>query len=124
MAMSFTVDEAFLLLRAAEVFHESDDEEPGIERVLNLNDAFYLGCADGEDVSDEDAPRVAELFWQYGIHGIYYWAVVEKRGLTTVEFLDVNRAIDFVRKEEELRAAETSISKRAYQKVKYTIGCE
>ncbi len=122
--MSFTVDEALLLLRAADVFYESDDDGPDIGRAINLNDAFYWGCADSEDVSDEDAPRVAELFWMYGIHGIYYWAVVEKRGLKSVEFQDVNRAIEFVRNEEELRAAVPSSSTRAYRKIQYTIGCQ
>lgn len=122
--MPFTVDEAFLLLRAADVFYESDDDGPDIGRAINLNDALYWGCADSEDVSDEDAPRVAELFWRYGIHGIYYWAAVEKRGLKSVEFQDVNRAIEFVRNEEELRAAVPSSSTRAYRKIQYTIGCE
>lgn len=119
----FTTEEALKLLQAAEVFFEPDDDSPGIERVINLNDAFYWACSDGEDVADADAPRVAELFWRYGINGVYYWVTSEKRGLTSVEFQDVNRAIEFVRKEEELRVAEPSSSKRAYSKLQYTIGC-
>ena len=120
----FTVEESKALLSAAEVFfgEEYADEDPQMAWTLNLNDAFYWASADGEYVSDEEMIRVAELFWRYGIKGIYYWVIVEKRGDTKVEFADVNRFIEFVRKEEEIRRAEPSSSRRAFKKVSYTIG--
>lgn len=120
----FTIESARELLKNAEVFFDCDDPEddPMESQTLNLNDAFYWACSDGEHVADNELERVAELFWHYGIHGIYYWVIVEKRKDTKVEFLDVNRFVEFVKHEEEIRNAEPSSSRRAYQKVQYMIG--
>lgn len=119
----FTVDEALSLLTAAEVFFEPDeDDDPKLARMLNLNDAFFWACSDGEYVSDEDAPRVAELFFRYGRCGVWYWVVVEKRDGSTAEFMDVNRAIEFVRNEEAFRVEFPDSTKRAYTPLTYMIG--
>ena len=119
----FDVDDARELLTSAQVFFDCDpDDDPMEAQTLNLNDAFYWACADGEHVADNELLRVSELFWRYGIHGIYYWVLVEKRNNAKAEFLDVNRFVEFVTREEELRKAEPSSSRRAYQKVQYTIG--
>ena len=118
----FTEEDARNLLVSAQVFYEPDDDEPQMKQVLNLNDACFWGCADAEKVSDAELPRVAELFWRYGFGGILFWVVVEKRGMEKVEFVDVNRQIEFVRHEESIRREEPSSSKRAYLKRQYTVG--
>jgi hypothetical protein len=66
-------------------------------------------------------PRVAELFWRYGSCGLLYW-VSERRQQLKSEFYDINRFIEFVRREEEIRRSEPSQSRRAYLKQQYTIG--
>ena len=119
----FKLESARKLLNDAEVFYDCDpDGDPMESQTLNLNDAFYLACADCEYVADDELCRVAELFWTYGIHGIYYWVIVEKRHESKVEFQDVNRFVEFVSREEAIRNAEPSSSRRAYQKLQYTIG--
>ena len=119
-----SIEEARALLSAANIFFGGE-----FPQEINLNDAFFWACSDGEPVSDEELPELAELFYRYGIAGIDYW-VVTKRGKTEpgwlkpnpVEFLDVNRRIEFVRHEEKLRKEIPSSSKRAYTKLKYTLG--
>lgn len=118
----FTVDEARQLLTTAGLFFEPDPEEGMTSaQVLNLNDAFYWACADAEKVPDDELQKLATLFWQYGQCGVYYW-VLERRGDKKVEFVDVNRFVEFVRAEEAIRVEEPSSSKRAYLKRQYTIG--
>lgn len=123
----FSLDEARKLLDAAGVFFDTsrnDDDEDWDEvpeQTLNLSDTFFWACADAEPVSDEEIPRVAELFYRYGVCGIYHW-VAEKRGMKKVEFADVNRFIQFARNEEAIRNEEPSSSSRAYLKKSYVIG--
>jgi len=117
-----TPDEAYKLLLAGGVFFDSDEEaEPEIRRCINMNDAWYWACADGETVPDDSIVEVAELFSRYGDCGIHYW-VWKRRGKPQIEFRDVRRHIEFVEHEEALRAAEPSSSKRAYAKHEYMIG--
>ena len=116
----WSIADSRAMLTAAQVFFDDDGETPS--QMLNLNDAFYWGCADGESVSDEELPRLAELFWLYGNAGIAYWVAVEKRGGETPEFVDVRRQIEFVKNEEEIRREEPNHSRRAYLKKQYTIG--
>lgn len=106
------------LIKAGIFFDEDDVPHP---YTINLNDTFGWAVADGETVAEEDLPRLAELFYRYGRCGVLYW-VSEKRNGMRSEFHDVNRRIDFVRKEEELKKAEPNSSKRAYTKVVYTLG--
>lgn len=118
----FNIASARKFLDAAGVFFGPDEDEPGWEQVLNLNDAFYWGGADCEEVEDEELPRLAELFFRYGWAGLAYWVLVEKRGDEKPEFVDVRRFVEFVRNEEAIRKELPSSSKRAYAKRQYTIG--
>lgn len=115
------VDKARELISRAGLFFHADEDEPQFRQMLNMNDTWGWGCADGEDVTDEELPRLAELFITYGYCGVLYW-VSSKRNNCKSEFHDVNRHIEFVRREEELRLSEPSSSKRAYAKIQYTIG--
>ena len=116
------VRQAFALLEAAGLFFEPDDESP-FPHTLNLNDVWSWASADGEDVPDECAVELRDLFYRYGWCGVLYW-YSERHNKCRSEFQDVNRFIDFVRHEEELRKREPSSSKRAYQKITYTLGGE
>ena len=118
-----TTNEARNFLKAAGVFFEADeDEDPKWDQTINLNDTWMWACAAAEYVSDEELPEVARLFWHYGWCGILYWAS-EKNDHCQTEFSDNNRFIEFVRKEEVIRAEEPSSTKRAYMKRRYEIGC-
>ena len=118
----FSIDEARKLLTTAKLFFDPDPEEGMTSaQVLNLNDAFYWACSDAEEVPDDELPRLAELFWHYGNCGVCFW-VLERRGTKTVEFVDLNRFVEFVRAEEAIRTEEPSSSKRAYLKRSYMIG--
>lgn len=117
-------EEIINLLTDAGVFFGCDESEddPKRKQIINLNDAFYWGCADCEYVEDKELPRLADLFYRYGEAGILYWVAVEKRGGMEPEFLDVKRQIEFVTNEEAIRKEEPDPIKRAYLKRKYTIG--
>lgn len=121
----FTVDSARALLNAAGVFFGKDDEQDHdeMDQTLNLNDSLYWACSYGEYVADSELPEVAQLFWLYGWPGIIYW-VLKKQETDKVEFVDVNRQVEYVRNEEAIRMECPSSSKRAYLKRKYTIGEE
>jgi len=107
------------LLLAAEVFFDDDADLPDEDRwiagrhMLNLNDTFGWACADTEEVMPEEIPAVARLFRLYGMCGVYYWVAV-KRGCETCEFKDVNRFMDFVRREEAQVEREPNGNRRAY----------
>lgn len=121
LAMMFDTINGFELLRKADVFFEPDEDD-GLTspRVLNLNDTWSWGCADCEDVPEEEIPALATLFWRYGNCGILYW-VSERRGQCRSDFTDINRMIEFVRNEEQIRAELPDSSQRAYGKRTYTI---
>lgn len=105
-------DRAFLIASGA-MF---DPDEDGVPFAINLNDTFGWACADGESVPDDKIKEVATLFKRWGYPGLYYWAA-KRRGTLDgppSEFKDINRAIEFVRREEDLREREPSSSKRAY----------
>lgn len=120
-----TIEEAREFLKLAGVFYETDEEDdkefPKIKQTLNLNDAFYWACADGEYVPDEELPEVARLFHSYGMCGIYYW-VAKNRNVYKVEFVDINRFIDFVKHEEDNIKEEPDWDKRGYRNITYTLG--
>ena len=122
--MQFTQANAREFLTLAGVFHGTSewDDDPKWDQTLNLNDAFYYACSDGEYVEDEELPRLAELFWRYGNIGLEYWVLEEKRGGEVPEFLDVRRQIEFVKNEEAIRKEVPSSAKRAYLQREYTIG--
>lgn len=116
--MKFTMEEARELLTRAGLFFDDDEE---VSLCLNMNDVWMWACADGEDVPNEELPRLAELFWRYGWCGVLYW-VSERNGGRISEFMNNNRFIDFVKNEEDIRQMEPSSDKRAYLKCKYTLG--
>ena len=123
------IESARKLLEEAGVFYynedeldefETEDEKEEMRQVLNLNDAFFWACSDCEKVENDELLEVARLFIDYGYPGIYYW-VMKKRNWDKVEFLDVNRWVQFVRAEEALCGQEPHRPKRAYIEYEYTI---
>lgn len=141
----FTVESARKFLYAAEVFYYNDptEEMAGIEReygdrwtpelaaewrseidhmpqTLNMNDVWGWACADCYRVPDDQLVECADLFWRYGWCGILYFVSVHTENQRS-EFLDNNRAIDFVRHEVENAKGKTS-SQAAYAKLTYTLG--
>jgi len=122
----FTIEEARELLRKAEVFYYNDPSEitnknENILQVINFNDIWAWASAWGEYVPDNELPIVAELFWLYGWCGILYWCS-EKHDKMKSEFHDINRMIEFVRKEEAIKKDIPDPSKRAYTKKTYKLG--
>ena len=125
----FTQTEALELLKAANVFYWNDpdlnDTERPAHRCINMNDTFMWALAYGPYVADDQLVPVAELFWRYGNAGLYYWCTIhpdEEERITASEFEDIQRAIEFVTKEEELRLSGKSSNERAYHKLVYTLG--
>lgn len=88
---------------------------------LNMNDTWGWALAWCPEVTKEEIPEVARLFRDYGRAGLMYWHSRKEKNMRS-EFADVNRAIDFVRHEEEIAASTKSSSERAYKKVTYTLG--
>lgn len=118
----YSTEKARELLTKADVFFGPDEDEPQLgQQTLNMNDTWAWACADGEDVPDEELPRVAELFFQYGWCGILYW-VSERNEQMRSEFEDINRFIAFVRAEEAICQEVPNSDKRAYAKREYTVG--
>lgn len=113
-----SADEDLLLLLDADVGWITDGKFR-----LNMNDTWGWAIADSELVPPEKMREVATLFRRYGEPGLFYW-VSEQRERLASEFHHINRFIEFVRREEELRIAEPNDAKRAYKKVSYTIGAE
>jgi hypothetical protein len=109
------------LLTAAGVFYGDIGDDPKDAQTLNMNDVWGWATAWGEYVPDEDLPEVARLFSRYGDAGLLYW-VSERHEKMKSEFEDNNRFIDFVRHEEELCLQCPDSNKRAYTKLKYTLG--
>jgi len=119
-----TIEESRNLLTAAGVFFGAEDgDDPRFAQMLNFNDVWGWAAADGEYVPDEELPRVAELFFDYGRCGILYWAS-ERNDHRMSEFTDNNRFIQFVRAEETIRQEQPNSNKRAYLKYTYSIGNE
>ncbi len=90
---------------------------------INMNDVWGWASADSERVPKDQIEEVARLFFKYGWCGILYWSSERNTGGKS-EFHDVNRFIEFVRREEELRKAVTSDSARAYKKLRYELGAD
>ena len=127
----FDTEKARKLLNEANVFfgdysHDDDSEEDKkhnkeMMQTLNMNDTWAWACADGEYVPDDKLSEVARLFWLYGNAGLLYWVSNQNGGMRS-EFLDNNRAIDFVTHEEKLCKDIPDSSKRAYKKIVYKLG--
>jgi hypothetical protein len=66
-------------------------------------------------------PEVARLFWNYGWCGILYW-MSERHDQMKSEFHDINRFVEFVRREEDIRKEVPDSSERAYVKREYVLG--
>ena len=117
-----TIDAARKLMEAAGVFFgDFDEDEPDTSQMLNLNDVFGWALADAEDVSDEDLPELASMFFRYGWCGILAWVSGRRDGMRS-EFEDNNRFIDFVLAEEMIVQEVPNSSQRAYAKRRYTLG--
>jgi len=110
------MDEDLQVLLAADVGWLTD----GVLH-LNMNDTWAWAVADSEEVPATDVAAVAGLFRRWGWPGIVYWVSERHQGQRSA-FKDINRFIDFVRHEEELRKVEPSSSKRAYKAITYTLG--
>lgn len=102
------------LLTLSNALCEPEDfpDKPGT-LIINLNDTFGWACADAEEIPPDAINEVARLFRDWGHAGILYW-VSKRRDWERSEFKDINRFIDFVRREEEWKQREPSSSKRAY----------
>lgn len=80
---------------------------------LNMNDVWFWASAWGEEVDSEEILEVAALFKRWGWAGLLYW-VSEQNEQMTSEFHDNNRAIEFVRFEEELIKSLPNSDDRAF----------
>lgn len=121
-----SIDSARALLRAAGVLYhngDADDEDWGERDTINFNDTWCWASAWGERIPEDELPEVARLFGEYGWCGLLYW-MSERHEKMRSEFHDVNRFVDFVRAEEEIRKAVPGSSARAYHKASYTLGAE
>jgi hypothetical protein len=96
-----------------------DDEDGSIS--LNMNDTWAWATAWCPTVPADQLSEVARLFRVYGQAGLMYWHSCQEKNMRSA-FHDNNRAIDFVRHEEEIRKETPDSNKRAYRKVEYTIG--
>lgn len=125
--MDDKIERARAKLRAAGLFFYDEaseldnDDDVKMLQTLNMNDAWGWACPDGEYVPDEELPELFRLFWLYGCCGVLYW-VSERREQCTSEFYDVNRFVEFVRQEEDIRAEIPSDPKRGYTSRQYTLG--
>lgn len=119
------------ILNAAGLFYPDDEDPQDLDEddyelptALNLNDAFFWACSDSENVPAESLKEVADLFLRYGQCGVFYW-VLNRRGWDKVEFLDVNRMVEFVRNEERIRQeVKNHFFRLPYHKACYTIGAD
>lgn len=115
---------ALARIRSSRILFDEDLIEEGDgtpPRAIDLNDTFFWACADCEEIPDECLVEVDDLYSRYGLCGVYYW-VCKRRGTWKVEFKDIQRMIDFVVREEGLRAEEPNSNRRAYRNLKYTLG--
>jgi len=119
----FSKEEALTLLQAADITGLSTEDIAENEGELSIwqNDVWAWALSFASRVTDEDLPEMARLFWWYGNAGLMYW-VSEQHEQMRSEFHDNNRAIDFVRMEENLRKEVPDYNARAYKKVTYTLG--
>ena len=88
---------------------------------INMNDTWGWALAWGVSVPKDKLGEVARLFRLYGLAGLTYWHSCQEGNMRS-EFKDVNRAIDFVRHEEEFIKNSKSSSERAYKNLIYTLG--
>lgn len=91
------------------------------ELQLNMNDTWGWALAWCPTVPADEVKEVARLFRLYGNAGLMYWHSCKEDNMRS-EFHDNNRAIDFVRHEEQYRKEIPDSSKRAYTRIQYTIG--
>lgn len=112
---------AFEQLDAFGLFFGADDDEPDLTQTLNLNDVWAWALADGLHVPDEDLPELAYLFFEYGWGGVLYYADVRQGGQGS-QFFHYQRAIEYARHEEQIRAELPDPSQRAFSSRSYTLG--
>ncbi len=145
-----TKEEALKLLYAADVFYYKDvdtetaeinsyshivdgkelwtperkqdfiEEVKNCQHTLNQNDTWGWALSFGQHVPDDKLVEVAELYSRYGDCGVLYW-VSEQNNQMRSEFEDINRYVDFVRMEEQIKKKYPGSSERAYYKPSYRL---
>lgn len=113
--------ETLALLKAMNLVFDADDEVERYAQTLNMNDVWGWATSWGEYIPDEDLPRVGDLLHRYGWCGVLYW-MSERHQQMRSEFEDINRFVEFVRQEEQIRTAIPNSSQRAYHRICYAIG--
>lgn len=126
-------DKAYKILADAGAFYtgynetdeseEADDEADYDYRLqLNMNDTFYWGCADSENVPPDELPTVLKLFKRYGHMGLTYW-VSKARDMvwTDAQLTHVQRQIQFITAEEDIRSSLQPNYSYCWSKATYTI---
>ena len=116
-----THQEAKGILKALDLVFDPDDELEHYDQTLNMNDVWGWALSWCEYIPNEELPKVGVLAQTYGYCGVLYW-MSERHNHMKSEFHDINRFVEFVRQEEVIRLAEPNSSKRAYNKVNYTLG--
>lgn len=136
-----TADEAREMLKRAGLFYYDDGDPPdpeeypteekrkAIGQTLNMNDTWGWATAFGQEITDEELPKVASLFWQYGRCGVLYWVSEKNKSADgepmRSEFEDINRFVDFVRNEERVAKECHDAGKNLYSyKASYTLPSE
>lgn len=99
-----------------------EDTDYDYRFLLNMNDTFFWGCADSENVPPEELPSVLRLFRRYGYMGLNYW-VVKERGMkwTDIQFPSIQRQIQFIQAEEDIIAALPPKHNYCWSRAAYTI---
>ncbi len=125
--MAMDKESVLKLLWAADVTYDDPDtlypdDDPKNLQTLNMNDVFGWALAWEEYIPDHDLATVGNLYFMYGLAGLYFW-VSQRNDEMRSRFEHINRAIDFVLYEESLRIG----LKRDYCKIaffphSYTLG--
>lgn len=115
-----THDEARALLLAADLVYGKDEDSPGGDQILNMNDTWGWATAWGEHIPNDELLEVGRLVRRYGYCGALYW-VSERHDHMKSEFEDVNRFVAFVRAEEAILQELPNSTEMAYVKRSYTL---
>jgi len=81
---------------------------------INLDNIWHYNCRDSEKIPDERVIELANLNWNFGLSGIYYW-VAKQRGYDP-ELKDIRERIKYVR--QILREPELSLIEKVKRYVR------
>lgn len=109
-------DDVTMLMASGDCFLNDDGSIS-----LNMNDTWSWASSWCPNVPVDSVAEVARLFRYYGRAGLMYWHSCQEHNMRS-DFHDNNRAIDFVRNEEQIRKETPDSNKRAYLQVEYIIG--